>query len=74
LLRKGYDIATSRPRLRQAAFLAGSLVLALLTPFAAHAQYRSSISFHNGAGEEALVKLIVTGRNLPFLSGSFPSH
>jgi hypothetical protein len=54
--------------------LAGSLVLALLTPFAAHAQYRSSISFHNGAGEEALVKLIVTGRNLPFLSGSFPSH
>jgi len=38
--------------------LAAILASALFLPVAAHAQYHSSITFQNGAGETALVKLV----------------
>jgi len=38
--------------------LGAVLVGALLLPIAAHAQYHSSITFENGAGQTALVKLV----------------
>lgn len=39
-------------------FALRALMVAVLLPFGAHAQYHSSISFQNGSGEDAVVKLV----------------